>query len=86
MQRGRSQDTYLTQTGENVLTMMFLVCPSPSYGFPVTKLCCDQCHLERLVEEDHICRSLVLELLFKLKNLEGEVGAIRICMSLHNSK
>lgn len=54
VQWGRSQDTDLTQTGENILTMMFLVCPSPSYGLPVAQLCCEQCHLERLVEEDHM--------------------------------
>lgn len=34
--------------------MMFLVCPSPSYELPVAQLCCEQCHLERLVEEDHM--------------------------------
>lgn len=33
-----------------------------------------------------MCRSLILELPFKLKNLEGEVGAVRVCKCPHNSK
>lgn len=69
---------------------MFLVCPSPSYGFPVAELCCEWASGNNVFWKGWwgkiMCRSLVLELPFKLKNLEGEVGAVRVCKCLHDSK